>query len=66
MASSIWAAFHLPVFWVGSHSFVHAAIGCVQILPLGLLWGYVSLRTRSFLPAALLHCTNFWGLQVLG
>jgi hypothetical protein len=65
-ASCLWAAFHVPVFWIGSHSFLHASIGCLQGLPLGLLWGYMTHRTRSFLPAALVHGTNFWGLNTLG
>jgi membrane protease YdiL (CAAX protease family) len=40
-------------------------MGVVDIVPLGLLWGYLMHRTRSLLPSTLLHATNIWGLQNL-
>ena len=36
-----------------------------DIVPLGLLWGYLTHRTGSFLPSVVLHATNIWGLQNL-
>jgi membrane protease YdiL (CAAX protease family) len=63
IASIAWALLHGPVDYSQSHSPVEAALGVVNIVPLGLLWGYLSLRTGSFVPAMLLHGLNFWGLQ---
>jgi hypothetical protein len=65
-ASGLWAVFHGPIFWAGTRSVFHASIGVVEILPIGLLLGYLSHRTKSFLPAALVHGTNIWGLHNLG
>ena len=65
VASTLWAILHGPMFWSQSHSAWHAAIGVIDIIPLGLLWGYLTHRTGSFLPAMLLHLTNLWGLQNL-
>lgn len=66
VASCLWAVCHGPIFWTGMGSTFHAAVGVVQILPFGLLLGYLSHRTKSFLPAALVHATNIWGLHNLG
>jgi membrane protease YdiL (CAAX protease family) len=65
-ASGLWAVFHGPIFWAATGSVFHASIGVLQILPIGLLLGYLSHRTNSFLPAAVVHGTNIWGLHNLG
>jgi Type II CAAX prenyl endopeptidase Rce1-like len=52
-----------PVDYSQSHSTVEAMLGVINIVPLGLLWGYLTHRTGSFLPSMLLHGLNFWGLQ---
>jgi membrane protease YdiL (CAAX protease family) len=65
-ASCVWAVLHEPRFWSQSRSLLHASIGVIQILPLGLFFGYMTHRTRSVLPAALVHATNVWGLNNLG
>ncbi len=67
-ASLLWAALHVPVFAFqagGRESFDVAAgaLGAVRIVPLGLLWGYLTHRTGSAWPAMLAHGLNFWGLQ---
>jgi membrane protease YdiL (CAAX protease family) len=63
IASIAWAALHGPVDYDQSHSTVEAMLGVINIVPLGLLWGYLTHRTGSFLPSMLLHGLNFWGLQ---
>jgi membrane protease YdiL (CAAX protease family) len=65
IASFAWAVLHGPVDLSQSHSTVEAALGVIDILPLGLLWGYLTHRTGSSLPSMLLHGLNFWGLQNL-
>jgi membrane protease YdiL (CAAX protease family) len=63
IASIAWATLHGPVDYSHSHSIVETTLGVMNIVPLGLLWGYLTHRTGSFLPSALLHGLNFWGLQ---
>ncbi len=63
IASIAWATLHGPVDYSQSHSTVDAMLGVINIVPLGLLWGYLTHRTGSFLPSMLLHGLNFWGLQ---
>ena len=41
------------------NSFIYA----IRIIPIGLLWGFLSWRTRSWLPALVAHGFNLWGLQ---
>ena len=65
VASMLWALLHAPKDWDESHSLPSTIMGVVDIVPLGLLWGYLTHRTRSMLPAILLHATNIWGLQNL-
>jgi membrane protease YdiL (CAAX protease family) len=65
IASIAWAALHDPVDYSQSHSTVEAMLGVINIVPLGLLWGYLTHRTGSFLPSMVLHGLNFWGLQNL-
>ena len=65
VASVLWAFLHAPKDWDESHSVVSTLMGVVNIVPLGLLWGYLTHRTRSILPSVLLHATNIWGLQNL-
>jgi membrane protease YdiL (CAAX protease family) len=65
IASMAWATLHGPVDYSQSHSTVEAMLSVIDIVPLGLLWGYLTHRTGSFLPSMLLHGLNFWGLQNL-
>ncbi len=59
----IWAVMHMPKFYSDGHNVKEAVIGAVRIMPIGLMWGYLSHRTKSILPAILVHGTNIWGLQ---
>jgi len=65
IASCVWAALHGPKVWGDSHSMLAVNLSVLNIIPLGLLWGYVTHRTRSILPSMLIHATNVWGLQNL-
>jgi membrane protease YdiL (CAAX protease family) len=64
-ASLLWALLHGPKDWDETHSVRLTLIGMADIVPLGLVWGYLTHRTGSFLPAVVLHATNVWGLQNL-
>jgi membrane protease YdiL (CAAX protease family) len=66
IASVIWALLHLPSFYANNtRGFAFALLGVVNILPLGLLWSFINHRTRSIIPAVLVHGTNLWALQDL-
>lgn len=64
-ASLVWAFLHLPNFYAqGRNTDLTAALWQIlAITPIGLLWGYMTHRTRSILPATAVHGTNLWGLQ---
>jgi membrane protease YdiL (CAAX protease family) len=69
-ASVLWALMHVPTGYAnqppevaGFTRWLHPLLGAITIVPIGLLWSYVTWRTRSLYPALLLHATNVWGLQ---
>jgi membrane protease YdiL (CAAX protease family) len=66
-ATFVWACLHAPNFWSQNPqwTFWRAVRGPWTIIPIGLLWGYVTHRTKSLLPTVLLHGFNLWGLQNL-
>jgi len=59
----IWALFHAPKWYSESHDLTEALLGSARIIPIGLMWGYITYRTKSILPAVIVHGTNIWGLQ---
>jgi membrane protease YdiL (CAAX protease family) len=59
----VWSALHIPSFQ--SDGWWRTLQGVAEMVPIGLLWGYILHRTRSLLPSALLHATNIWGLQAI-
>jgi hypothetical protein len=63
IATATWAMLHGPKDFDDAHAVGATVQGIIDIVPLGLLWGYLTRRTGSFLPSALLHATNIWGLQ---
>lgn len=65
LASVLWAVLHLPIEYSQSHSLAETLTAAANIIPLGLVWGYLTMRTQSILPSVLLHGTNLWGLQNL-
>ena len=65
-ATLLWACIHIPM----SHPQTKEGtipllffIKLATIIPHGLLWGYMTHRTKSLLPAVLVHGLNLWGLQ---
>ena len=63
LTAGFWAALHAPIFHAGETTWTPALLNCLNLIPLGLLWGYVLHRTRSQFPSLLLHGFNFSGLQ---
>jgi membrane protease YdiL (CAAX protease family) len=64
IAGVIWAFIHLPNFYSqNTKGLISAVWGVLGILPVGLLWGFMTHRTKSILPAVTVHGTNLWGLH---
>jgi membrane protease YdiL (CAAX protease family) len=64
VGTCVWATIHGPRFWSTS-GLVHRTLGVMDIIPIGLLLGYMTHRTNSFLSAGLMHGTNIWLLNDL-
>lgn len=62
-ATIIWAFMHFPMAYFQSNDTISTTIYCIQIIPLGFVWGYLTHRTKSIVPAILAHGFNLWGLQ---
>ncbi|MCB0540360.1 MAG: CPBP family intramembrane metalloprotease [Flavobacteriales bacterium] len=63
-ATTIWAFMHFPVnYFKESMSISEIFIYCIQIIPIGFIWGYLTQRTKSIVPATLAHGINLWGFQ---
>jgi membrane protease YdiL (CAAX protease family) len=64
LSTAAWSLLHVPVYGRGPDGDLPAALlGAIRIVPIGLLWGYLTHRTGSLLPATLAHGLNLWGLQ---
>lgn len=63
LATLLWASLHAPKWYGDSHDWNEAIFGVIRIMPIGLMWGYVTHRTKSFLPSVLIHGMNVWGIQ---
>ncbi len=63
IATVIWAFMHAPKWYAEGHDLAEAVLGSIRIIPIGLMWGYLTYRTKSILPATIVHGANFWGLQ---
>ncbi len=59
----IWALLHAPKWYSENHDVAEVLLSSMRIIPIGLMWGYLTHRTKSILPSVLVHGTNFWGLQ---
>lgn len=68
VASCLWALLHAPSWLRESPGMAMPGIAesATRILPLGLMLGYLTHRTRSIWPAHVVHATNLWGLQNVG
>ena len=63
VTSVIWALMHVPARLAQFDNIGNAVAGCLVIVPIGLMWGYMTHRTKSILPSVLAHGMNVWGLQ---
>jgi len=63
LTAFLWAFMHAPIFHSGEPTWTPALVNCLNIVPLGLLWGYVLHRTGSLIPSMILHIFNLSGLQ---
>lgn len=63
IAAVLWAFLHMPKVVGDGTPIGTSALGCLYIVPIGLLWGYMTHRTRSIWPAIICHGLNLWGLQ---
>jgi membrane protease YdiL (CAAX protease family) len=62
-ATIIWAFMHFPVSYYNSKNASGTIIYCIQIIPIGFVWGYLTQRTKSILPSVFVHGLNLWGFQ---
>jgi len=62
-ATTIWAFMHFPVTYFKGTNISETLIYCIQIIPIGFIWGYLTQRTKSIVPATIVHGLNLWGFQ---
>lgn len=64
-ATFIWASLHIPVTLSQNPTanVWRIVIGSWGLIPIGLLWGYMTHRSKSLVQAVFMHGLNFWGLQ---
>ena len=63
LASIVWSLMHFPVTYFKSRVIGDTLIYCLQIIPLGFVWGYLTHKTKSILLSVFAHGLNLWGLQ---
>ena len=63
VATIIWAFMHAPKWYGDSGNLYEAIAGSLRIIPIGLMWGYMTYKTKSILPSVIVHGSNLWGLQ---
>lgn len=59
LASLPWAVLHVPA-WIGSGDSLR---GALRIVPIGLVWRFLTWRTGRLVPALIAHELNIFGLQ---
>ncbi|MBL8803493.1 MAG: CPBP family intramembrane metalloprotease [Planctomycetes bacterium] len=63
LATLPWALLHIPK-WIDNGDPLEGALGgALRIVPIGLMWGFLTWRTGSIVPALLAHQLNVFGLQ---
>lgn len=63
MATIIWALFHFPLVYLNQElSLAKAIVYCVKLIPIGFIWGFLSYKSKSFIPASIAHGLNIWGM----
>lgn len=63
IASTLWSLMHIPVTFFKTESIISTLGYCLQIIPLGIVWGYLTHRTMSIIPSIIVHGLNLWGFQ---
>jgi membrane protease YdiL (CAAX protease family) len=62
-ATTIWSFMHFPKNYFEGGQATDIVIYCIQIIPIGFIWGYLTHKTKSIVPATLAHGLNLWGFQ---
>ncbi len=62
-ATIIWAFMHFPVSYYQNEDAASTVFYCIQIIPIGFVWGYLTQMTKSILPSVIAHGFNLWGFQ---
>lgn len=63
LASLPWTVLHVPA-WIGSGDSLPGALGgALRIVPIGLVWRFLTWRTGRLVPALIAHELNIFGLQ---
>jgi len=62
-ATTIWAFMHFPVTYFKGSSTSETLMYCIQIIPIGCVWGYLTQKTKSIIPSTFAHGLNLWGFQ---
>ena len=62
-ATTIWAFMHFPMAYYQGGEISSTLKYCLQIIPIGFIWGYLTQRTKSILPSVIAHGLNLWGFQ---
>jgi membrane protease YdiL (CAAX protease family) len=62
-ATTLWAFLHFPMSYYKTENIISTLTYCIQIIPLGYIWGYLTQRTKSIIPSTLAHGFNYFGLQ---
>ncbi len=63
LATIIWAFMHFPMSFFKTDHWLNSTMYCIQIIPIGYVWGYLSFKTKSIVPSVFAHGLNLWGLQ---
>lgn len=62
-STTIWAFMHFPVTYFNGNELSGTLGYCIQIFPIGFVWGYLTESTKSIIPATIAHGLNLWGFQ---
>jgi len=62
-ATIIWAFMHFPINYFKGMVVTDILLYCIQIIPIGFIWGYLTHRTKTIVPATVAHGFNLWGFQ---
>lgn len=66
IAAFVWGAMHIPKAFGENHTPVtlyNILEAASYLVPLGMFWGYLTMRTKSMFSAVGMHAFNLWGLQ---